>query len=188
MAPQAYRDSKGLWSCGGRDQLSPARAKHSPSPYKHAGSESNDAITDFFFAELAVMPAIKDVNYEPQRQPDHEAQPGNQRQPEHQSAAEKHGEQREPRHKRHAERALAIRADFAAEESRPPKPAQGNSVPMLARSAASPMSPVQREFPPQAGDPSGTSMAFYILRCTAENNFGSRPSRDMAYQIRACPY
>src|SRR5208282_836751 len=31
--------------------------------------------------EFAMMPAIEDINHQPQRQPDHKPQPGNQRQP-----------------------------------------------------------------------------------------------------------
>jgi len=55
-----------------------------------------------------MMPAVENVNEQSQRQPDHEAQPGNEREPEHQPAAQNYRDQREPRHKWHAERTLAI--------------------------------------------------------------------------------
>src|SRR4051794_20938301 len=63
-----------------------------------------------------------------------------------------------------------------------------NSVPMFDKSAASPMSTTP------AGIPTAKH-AIHVDQCgvlnfgwTLENNFGSRPSRDMAYQIRAWPY
>src|ERR1700716_2740362 len=55
-----------------------------------------------------MMPAVENVNKQSQRQPDHEAQPGNEGEPEHQSAAQNYRDQREPRHKGHAEGTLAI--------------------------------------------------------------------------------
>ena len=67
-------------------------------------------------AELAMVAAVEDVNHQPQRQPDHKAQPSDQREPEHQSAAQNHGDQREQRHKRHAERALTIGLIAAQED------------------------------------------------------------------------
>src|ERR1700675_727941 len=59
-------------------------------------------------AELAMMPTVENVDEQSKRQPDHEAQPGNEREPKHQSAAQNYRDQREPRHKGHTERTLAI--------------------------------------------------------------------------------
>src|SRR6266478_4696708 len=64
---------------------------------------------DVFLAKLAMMPAVEDINQQSERQPDDEAQPGNEREPEHQPAAQKHGDQREPGYKWYAEGTLAIR-------------------------------------------------------------------------------
>src|SRR4051812_37119510 len=62
------------------------------------------------------------------------------------------------------------------------------SVPMFDKSAASPMSTSP------AGSPT-TKPAIQVDQCgvlnrvcTAENNFGSSPSRDIANQMRVCPY
>src|SRR4029077_14482734 len=65
---------------------------------------------------------------------------------------------------------------------------KAKSVPILARSAASPISTSP------AGIPTA-KQAIHVDQCgvlyfggTAQNNFGNKPSRDMAYQMRACPY
>src|SRR5262249_45620728 len=65
---------------------------------------------------------------------------------------------------------------------------KANSVPMFDKSAASLM------FKKPAGMPT-TAPAIQLDQCgvlnlgyTEENNFGKRPSRDMANQIRVCPY
>src|ERR1700683_2390373 len=61
------------------------------------------------FLKLAVVPAVEDINYKSQRQPDDEAKPRHQRKAQHQSAAQNDRNEWEPRHKGHAERALALR-------------------------------------------------------------------------------
>src|ERR1700739_5178001 len=63
-----------------------------------------------------------------------------------------------------------------------------NRVPMLARSAASPMSTSPAEIPTAKHAIHVDQYGVLYFGCTAENNFGSNPSRDIAYQIRACPY
>src|SRR6202795_5007579 len=63
-----------------------------------------------------------------------------------------------------------------------------NRVPMLERSAASPMSTSPAGIPTAKQAIQVDQYGVLNLGCTAENNFGSKPSRDMAYQIRACPY
>src|SRR6267154_811669 len=63
-----------------------------------------------------------------------------------------------------------------------------NSVPMLARSAASPISTSPAGIPTAKQAIHVDQCGVLYFGCTAENNFGNNPSRDMAYQIRACPY
>src|SRR5436305_13383246 len=60
-------------------------------------------------AELAVMAAVKDVDREPNRQPDKEPKPGDDGQSRHQPAAKHNRNEREPRHKGHAEGTRTIR-------------------------------------------------------------------------------
>src|ERR1700688_1403932 len=65
---------------------------------------------------------------------------------------------------------------------------KANSVPMLARSAASPISTSPAGIPTAKKANHGDQWGVLYFGGTAENNFGNKPSRDMAYQIRACPY
>src|ERR1019366_8384741 len=65
---------------------------------------------------------------------------------------------------------------------------KANNVPMLARSAASPMSTRPAGIPTAKQAIHVDQYGVLNLGCTAENSFGSKPSRDMAYQMRACPY
>ena len=58
--------------------------------------------------KLAAMPAVKEVDQQPDRQPDKEAHPGEYGQPQHQQKAEEHAEQRDDRAARAAESAAAI--------------------------------------------------------------------------------
>src|ERR1017187_1719199 len=54
-------------------------------------------------AELAMAPAIEDVDDEPERQPKKETNPSDDGQARHQSGAKHHGNQWEKRHQRHPE-------------------------------------------------------------------------------------
>src|ERR1700676_316978 len=65
---------------------------------------------------------------------------------------------------------------------------KANNVPMLARSAASPISTSPAGIPTAKQAIQVDQCGVLYFGCTAENNFGSKPSRDMAYQIRACPH
>src|ERR1035438_3625127 len=65
---------------------------------------------------------------------------------------------------------------------------KANSVPMFARSAASPISTSPAGIPTAKHAIHVDQCGVLYFGCTAENNFGSNPSRDIAYQIRACPY
>src|ERR1700684_811277 len=65
---------------------------------------------------------------------------------------------------------------------------KANSVPMLARSAASPMSTRPAGIPTAKQAIQVDQCGVLYFGCTAENSLGNNPSRDMAYQIRACPY
>src|SRR5712671_6959168 len=65
---------------------------------------------------------------------------------------------------------------------------KANSVPMLERSAASPISTSPAGIPTAKQAIQVDQCGVLYFGCTAENNFGNNPSRDMAYQIRACPY
>src|ERR1700730_13588553 len=66
--------------------------------------------------------------------------------------------------------------------------AKANSVPMLERSAASPMSTSPAGVPTAKQAIHVDQCGVLYLGCTAENSLGSSPSRDIAYQMRACPY
>ena len=59
--------------------------------------------------ELAVMPAVENIDQHAEPQPDDEAQPGDDRQPGHQPAAQHHRDQREPGNEGNTEGALTIR-------------------------------------------------------------------------------
>ena len=59
---------------------------------------------------------------------------------------------------------------------------------MLARSAASPISTRPAGMPTAKQAIQVDQCGVLYFGCTAENSFGSRPSRDMAYQMRAWPY
>src|ERR1700732_927892 len=91
----------------------PAGTGQTQVPHKH-GSEERLKVNpmtrspDVFPAELAMMTAEENESQQPQRQPDHESKPGDECEPEHQSAAQNDRDEREPRHKGHAERTLAI--------------------------------------------------------------------------------
>src|ERR1035437_3856034 len=61
---------------------------------------------------------------------------------------------------------------------------KANSVPMLARSAASPISTSPAGMPTAKQAIQVDQYGVLNFGCTAENNFGNRPSRDMAYQMR----
>src|SRR5579864_7368340 len=63
-----------------------------------------------------------------------------------------------------------------------------NSVPMFERSAASPISTKPAGMPTAKQAIQVDQCGVLNFGCTAEKSLGSRPSRDMAYQIRACPY
>src|SRR5260221_1767573 len=63
-----------------------------------------------------------------------------------------------------------------------------NSVPMFDRSAASPISTSPAGIPTAKQAIHVDQYGVLNLGCTAENSLGSRPSRDIAYQILACPY
>src|SRR5208283_2146833 len=65
---------------------------------------------------------------------------------------------------------------------------KANKVPMLARSAASAISTNPAGMPTAKQAIHVDQCGVLYFGCTAENNFGSRPSRDIAYQMRACPY
>src|SRR6476660_9125445 len=54
-------------------------------------------------AQPAMAHAVEEINEEPENQPDHEANPGQDRQTEHQRDAENHAENWEPRDHRNAE-------------------------------------------------------------------------------------
>src|SRR5882724_11001433 len=63
-----------------------------------------------------------------------------------------------------------------------------NRVPILERSAASPMSTSPAGIPTAKQAIHVDQYGVLYLGCTTEKSLGSRPSRDMAYQMRACPY
>src|SRR6266436_6256222 len=65
---------------------------------------------------------------------------------------------------------------------------KANRVPMLERSAASPISTSPAGIPTAKQAIQVDQCGVLYLGWTAENSFGKRPSRDMAYQIRAWPY
>src|ERR1700686_3915362 len=65
---------------------------------------------------------------------------------------------------------------------------KANSVPMLARSAASPISTSPAGMPTAKQAIHVGQWGVLYFGWTAENNFGKSPSRDMAYQMRAWPY
>src|SRR5713226_4265909 len=65
---------------------------------------------------------------------------------------------------------------------------KANSVPILERSAASPMSTTPAGTPTAKQAIQVDQCGVLSLGCTAENSLGNRPSRDIAYQIRAWPY
>src|SRR5438445_3340201 len=65
---------------------------------------------------------------------------------------------------------------------------KANSVPMLERSAASPISTNPAGMPTAKHAIHVDQCGVLNFGCTAEKSLGKRPSRDMAYQIRACPY
>jgi hypothetical protein len=58
--------------------------------------------------ELAVFPAVEEINEQPDREPGEESQPGNYGQSHHQSAAKDDRKQRKPRNKRNAEAARTV--------------------------------------------------------------------------------
>src|SRR5246127_3149350 len=62
------------------------------------------------------------------------------------------------------------------------------SVPMLERSAASPISTNPAGMPTAKQAIQVDQYGVWNFGCTAEKSLGKRPSRDMAYQIRAWPY
>src|SRR3984893_10551856 len=63
-----------------------------------------------------------------------------------------------------------------------------NNVPILERSAASPISTKPAGMPTAKQAIQVDQYGVLNFGCTAEKSLGKRPSRDMAYQIRACPY
>src|ERR1700722_6982100 len=63
-----------------------------------------------------------------------------------------------------------------------------NRVPMFERSAASPMSTNPAGIPTAKQAIQVDQYGVLNLGWTAEKSLGSRPSRDMAYHMRACPY
>src|ERR1700722_10135436 len=63
-----------------------------------------------------------------------------------------------------------------------------NRVQMLERSAASPMSTKPAGIPTAKQAIQVDQYGVLNLGWTAEKSLGSRPSRDMAYHMRACPY
>ena len=58
--------------------------------------------------EFASVAAVEDVDQQAEAKPDHEAEPGDDRQAHHQTAAKDDRDQREPGHERNAEGAFAI--------------------------------------------------------------------------------
>jgi predicted permease len=141
-----------------------------------------------FYRQRAVLAAEREVDGEADQQPDEEPHPGFQRQRHHQHQAEGDGNHRQPGRSGHAESARrsgwVLRSTITPSETM----MNANSVPMFARSANVPISQMP------AGIPT-TSPAIQVLMCgvlwtgcTRENILGSRPSRDMANQMRACPY
>src|SRR5579871_1622811 len=65
---------------------------------------------------------------------------------------------------------------------------KANNVPMLERSAASLMAKIPDGMPTASPAIQVDQCGVLNLGCTAEKNFGNSPSRDIAYQMRACPY
>src|SRR5271166_5865564 len=67
------------------------------------------SIPQLFFAKLAAMAAVEDVDHEAEAQPDHKAKPGDDGESSHESAAQEDRDERAPGNERHFEDALAIR-------------------------------------------------------------------------------
>src|SRR4029077_5721116 len=65
---------------------------------------------------------------------------------------------------------------------------KANTRPMLERSAASPISTRPAGIPTAKQAIQVDQWGVLYLGWTAEKSLGKRPSRDMAYQMRACPY
>ena len=137
----------------------------------------------------AVLAAEREVDRQADQQPDEKPHPGLQRQRHHQHQAEDDREHRQPRRPGHAEAARAVGLGSAAARSRPTETTMNaNSVPMLARSANVPMSQMPAGMPTaRPGDP-GADVRRLVHRVHLGERRGSSPSRDMANQMRACPY
>src|ERR1700758_4517085 len=66
--------------------------------------------------------------------------------------------------------------------------ANAKSVPILERAAASLMGKIPDGIPTAKPAIQVDQWGVLNFGCTAEKNFGKSPSRDIAYQMRACPY
>src|SRR5581483_2852258 len=63
-----------------------------------------------------------------------------------------------------------------------------NNVPIFDRSAASPISTNPAGMPTAKQAIHVDQYGVLNFGCTAEKSLGNKPSRDIAYQMRACPY
>src|SRR5215469_18127788 len=89
------------WRC------SPAPVAHTPASYEVRRFCVAEALQTM--RKFAAMPAVEEVNHQPDGKPDEERDPGEDLKAHHQQDAEDNAQQREQRPKRRTEAAMPIR-------------------------------------------------------------------------------